>query len=66
LKTETSALLHYNVSPLKIIEKDGKDKAWLLVLNGEEALSNQRFSLIKNASINESANWDASWFSNYE
>lgn len=66
MKIETSALLNYTASPLKVTVPAFGDKSHLRVLKKEKVPGDQSFSFSYNTNINEAANWDASWFANYE
>ena len=65
MKTETR--FRYSNYPLKVVEdkKQVAEKLVLIVVTGKE-FKNQRFAFIDNKAIQDCANWDASWFANYE
>ena len=64
---KTEAPFHYSNFPLKIAEdnKPTLQKTQLRVIKHDD-FRNQRFAFINNKAIEDSANWDASWFTNYE
>ena len=64
---KTEAPFHYSNFPLKIVEdnESAPQKTQLRVID-KSNFSNQRFAFIDNKAIEDSANWDASWFTNYE
>ena len=64
---KTEAPFHYSTFPLKIAE-DNKPTLQIIQLSviKNNDFRNQRFAFINNKAIEDSANWDASWFTNYE
>ena len=65
MKTETSPLGHYAPSPLKVIQTGKEDLIHLRILKREIACD-PAVTILENGSIIEPANWDVSWFANYE
>lgn len=64
MKTKTS--FRYSGIALEIVEKSPiKQKPALKIVQRTD-FKNHRFARIDNKSIQDAANWDASWFSNYE
>jgi hypothetical protein len=64
---KTEAPFHYSNFPLKIAEdnKSVPQQTPLRIIEKND-FRNQRFAFIDNKAIEDSANWDASWFTNYE
>ena len=66
MKTTTS--FHYSNFPLRIAppENSGTEKKLEVNLVLKSDLRNHRFAFIQNNQIEDTTNWDASWFGNYE
>lgn len=62
------ATFHYSNFPLKIIgeNKQEPEKLQILRIVENAEFKNQRFAFIDNKAIQDSLNWDTSWFANYE
>jgi len=65
MKTEVP--FRYSNFPLKIVEDNASDvPGTQLHVIEKNDFRNQRFAFIDNKAIEDAANWDASWFTNYE
>jgi hypothetical protein len=65
---KSKTIFHYSNFPLKVVgeNKQEPDKLQLLRIIEKGESKNQRFGFIENKAIQDSVNWDPSWFANYE